>query len=401
MTRFLLITALGLAACNKSDLADGIPAREVAGVARSPITGAHVGNIRAWHVRADGGVQPASADDLRTDEFGRYRFALDGETADPLVISAAFDDGTVASVLIAGSGNKLVAPPMTHETGAEAAIYQRIVGAGLEDRDGSASVLRAFVTPDVAAGWDELDDNQRDDTAIAIGEAVQAWEAAGGDRTEVALPALAEATRDADLRVGKTGVAPTDSEVEVALVAAWEHAGADVEDLSFMAASAERAHDAIDGDTPSDVAATVFLSGMRGRLAEDAVRRAAPGLAGDGSTRIMADPGMVAASIRPQGPDLGTVLADASDTQLYAIAAQCEYARNAAGEMTAVIDGAEPLRVGETTASAMNDYRANVHGQVVTNLLASGEFDEAQAQALATLITELFAQQPVESPSLR
>lgn len=400
MTRiFPLFATVMLAACQgdsdtpgKDDPVTPSSPQAVTGRAESPASGDRSGTVRAWRLDADGSVVAASEAD-GTIEDGRYTLDLDGEESSALVVEASFDDGSSASVLVvSGSDAVLTAAPMSAETSGEAGIYLTMADLGVDDADETGSVLRAFVTADVAAGWSDTDADADASLSLGVGAAVQAWEASGGSASDAAIEAVVAATVQADAEADSSGEAQAQADVTASLVAAWEDAGSTTDDLSFMAAAALEAQLAVAGDSDGDDAASDFLSDVRVEFATDVILDAIAVIdEEDGNDLSLDVNAVVAATI---DGDLGGLLAQLgvslSAAQMAEMADEAEFAASAGAAVEAAVDAAEDTETGAVAASAVADFREAIEVDVAANLAASGEFDDAQASAVATLLAQLY-----------
>lgn len=388
------VTAL-VAGCNFGDKDDGdippeTPAAEVTGKANSPSTGSKDAVVHAERVRQDGTMYEVSEADERTDDDGVYRLSLTSETAAALVVYADFDDGSRGAVLVNGAASandSTTAAPMSEETDAEAGFYALIRGEQIEDDDDSGSVLRAFVSGDVAAAWTDTDDTDRSSLAFGTAAAVQAWERSGGDRSDNAIAAVVAATTDADKRGHDTGAVVSEADARLVLTDAWEDAGASRADLSFMAAAAINAQERAGGMSSGDDAQAGFLWTLRGEVATEVIQDAGNQF-DDGVLDLDA---LVVAVLDGDSGDLMVVLALSLDVdQLDAVESARDDVAQARASMYADIDAASDAQTGDASAEAVASFRSTVEVDVAADLQASGAFDKAEAQAMASILAQLY-----------
>lgn len=391
----LTLASLFLVGCAPdTDSAGNKAADALSGRAVSPSTSSRDGSVTARRVESDGSTSTASKEDAQLDN-GVYVLDLDGTASGALVVTATFDDGSTASALVganAAADGTLTAAPMSEETTAEAGIYTLRGSLGVEDADDSGSVLRAMVGADVAADWAGLDSDARTSVALSVSTSVYAWEVSGDESSAAAIDALASATADADVQADADDEAMSESASLGLLTQAWMDAGASSADLSFMAAAALDGQLAVSGSSQTEQVQTGFLVDLRGTFAADVVASAAADLeAGDDQAGTLSVSLLTTAVL---GGDLDGVVAQLGTTlradQITEVVAQAAVASDAAATMSASIDAASDADTGQVAAEAVATFRTAVEVNVAVNLMASGAFDQTEADAVASILAQVY-----------
>lgn len=366
----------------------------ISGRAVSPSTSSRDGSVTARRVESDGSTSTASAEDAHLDD-GVYVMELDGTASGALFLTATFDDGSTASVLVgadAAADGTLTAAPMSDETTAEAGIYSLRASIGVPDDDDSGAVLRAFVGMDVAEDWPGLDSDARTSVALGVSTAVYAWEVAGGTHTSAAVQTMADAMVDADVQADMDDEATSEAAGLATLTNAWTDAATSTADLSYMGAAALDAQLAVSGSGVSDQAVTGFLLDLRESYASAVISTAAADLeAGD------VEPGTLNVTLLTSaalGGDLDGVLAQLVTTlradQIAEVVVQAAVASDAAVAMNITIEAASDTDTGQVAAEAVATFRAAVEVDVAVNLMASGAFNQTEADAVASLLAQVY-----------
>lgn len=383
----LFVATLALVGCSaaRSDR-EAAPAHTLRGSARSPATGSTDATVSALRLGVSGELVAAGPADTQTDAAGEYTLALDDATTTALVVDARFADGSAARALVSGAasvGDVTFAPDLSAETDAEAEAWADVAAAGELDADTTGSMLRAFVTADVAAAWAETDPADRPGTADSLAAAVQAWEGTDADAADAAIAAMVHTTAAADA----AGGASFDAAAE--LVAAWSAAGSSTEDLAYVAAAAVDAQRSVDAGAPAGEAEADLLDALHAGLVGDVVADAAAVL--DGSAQGGASAVDVGALVDATvDGDLGSLAAglgvvlDAA--QAAAFAGELGVVADRHDALVAALDAASDEEAGRVAAEAMGVYRADVEETVAADLVAGGTFDADRAAAAASLL---------------
>ncbi len=399
----------------------------VQGNARRGTSGdAEGAEITVLHVQADGSTTVDENEGATTDADGHYsvNVGLSGESESNLIVNAVYSDGTSARLLLSGAVSEdedRTAPPMSDETSAEADLFvQLVVSDDMLPNADEASLIRAFIDGSVAASYNDASANETAMVASATEAAITAWISTSDSEGETgaALDAYVSALIDADATADGQSSSSGDASVDAvaSLEEAWSASGFSDADLATAMNAAAEAHLHLSEGNDSDAASASvgLMAECRAELMAQAVSDAWGQLEAGGSAGADAASDTLSASVSALADLSVDVMGESWDaaSDVYAsqimldlatslsvegalsLTSAVAIAADAQVELSSSVSGAsstDASMAGNTIADGFVSYRATVETDVAAELMASGDFEQGDATAIAEIVAQVYA----------
>lgn len=421
MTRHLsfCMFALALAACEgqKSD-PDATGSARVTGLAQGGDHG-RTSAVAVYRIEADGSLSEVSTGEASVEADGHYSvdIAVDEGGARNLVVEATFEDGLRLDGLISAPvfpGDTAEAEPIGQETNAEADLTVSLIASGaFQTDDEEVSLVRAFVDERVGAAWLGDGEEARAGVTGATTAAILAWQhsAEQGEHATTALNLYVAALAQASAESVESG---EDQAIDAMgmLLSSYEAAGTSTLDLSLAANASFEAwqHSVGSAEGEGLDAGADLLAALRVTLMTEVVAASWSEIDAEGDGEDLEARGDALVEevidllvggesdeeadevVSDYASEVVTALSLALGGELTAEIATAEAMTfEARGELSAAVeaasDDAETSAEQISDAVAAYDLKANV--AVAAWLSASGGFDEAEASAVAQILSQL------------